>query len=394
MCFTSADCPDGEICADAPFLELPFCVSPLAAQRRLAVKPIDIPQSNGFTFERCTVDEDCASDRACFFFIAADLEPCDGRTNCACSPPSPQSCDSTADCRSSSEVCADSAFFDTPVCVSIAARDAYDHVRQIGIGDTCPILIPRDLPSTSLAAPREDDDPSFQASSADLSLSSASVRQMLTTAPANQGYDRLSGSIVGGLFASDALRPYMAGFFTLDDSFCSAVLISKKWILAAAHCMAEPGARVVFGGTVASAENAATTIQAVYRNPNFDESKRGDLFDLVAAELRDEAPPSAKFMTVNSKVVIPEENSAVRILGYGRTSQADSSPLTLRQVDVTVVSPERCEEFFKDVLQPVRVRRKLQICIRSEREGCGTWYVMFSAHMRQCAYYCPMPISL
>lgn len=374
LCFTSADCLEGEVCADAPFLALPFCVSPLAAQQRLSVSAIDIPDSKGYTLERCTVADDCASERLCFYFAGDALEPCDGRTTCACAPPVLQSCESTADCISSSEICADSLYFSEPLCIAIVARDAYDHVKQVGIGDTCPVLIPQDLPLTSVTSPHGDK-PRFEGSSLTLSLSSTSVRQILSAAPASKGHDRLSESIVGGLFASEALRPYMAGLFISGNLFCSAVLISKRWILTAAHCVTEPGAEVVFGGTVASQQNVATTVQSLFRHPNYDQSKRGDLFDLAVAELKDDAPASAKFMTVNTKVSIPETDSAVRMLGYGFTSETDDSALRLRQVDVKVVSPESCEEFFKDVLRPVRVRSKLQVCVRSEREGCGTWYV-------------------
>lgn len=196
----------------------------------------------------------------------------------------------------------------------------------------------------------------------------------MAEAPARPGQDRLTGSVLGGLLASEALRPYMVGLFTPFDAFCSAVLISRRWVLSAAHCRPLEGTRVVIGDAVAVESNAVTTVRRVFTSPDFDRSKRIDLFDLAVVELEDEAPPFAKFMKVNSRVLLPEDNSVVRMVGYGRTSESDESRLALRQVDVSVITPAMCEEFYRELVRPVSIRKKVQICIRSQREGCGSWY--------------------
>lgn len=280
--------------------------------------------------------------------------PCVQGTLCYCAPPDPrlQTCSRTGDCKDPNEVCSEHALFDTPICASIGARDAYRHIIQIPAqDDVCPLLLPFDQP----------------------------IQRVARQSGPFGNRNRLRPAVVGGQEAVSALRQYMVGIFTKTDAgglnFCSGVLVGRRWVLSAAHCEIKVGAGVAIAEEDLSFtdQREATRVKRVFNHPEFDISRRFDLFDIAVLELEDDAPERAAFMKVNTRVRLPVDNTAVRIVGYGLQGPQDTSPLVLRQVDVTTITSRVCQQFYAGLVSPVRIFRKRQICIRSAREGCGVW---------------------
>lgn len=361
-CFVSTTCPRGEICAETPFARLPLCVAEQAERRWIALSRVRYRQRGArFSLEPCQRDADCARNRRCTSFRGArggrPLAPCGGSSDfCACYPRERRTniCAATRDCESRDEVCANTPLFQNQsVCVSIRAKEEYEHIEQVKSNDTCPVLL----------KPQPPREPT-------MSRMSHASRDVGVVA-----------RIQGGLLASDELRKYLVYVDVQNRTTCSAVLIAPKWIMSAAHCGLKVGALVVIGARarfpVPSGEFLSrTVIQRVEVHPKYKPSRRIDDYDVVVAELKDEAPREARFMRlIKDERDMPRAGDRVRAVGYGDSSDMSGEKITsLKQVDLRVFDIERCIELQNRRLPfPQEFDPKLQICVQSERERCGPW---------------------
>lgn len=179
--------------------------------------------------------------------------------------------------------------------------------------------------------------------------------------------------IVNGDDASANLLPYLVSIVRSGNFVCTGTLISRRWILSAAHCDVTVDDTVVIGLrrplSATSPDPVSVAISEVFVHESYDPDRRRR-YDIVAIQLAEDAPPSARPMQVNVNLSIPRARSFVRVLGYGRTSEggigaAIGEPI-LRQVDVPVTSGSKCEEIYP------RVDPELQVCAGYDDGGCDS----------------------
>lgn len=182
---------------------------------------------------------------------------------------------------------------------------------------------------------------------------------------------------------SDGLRKYLAYVDVRNRSTCSAVLVAPKWIMSAAHCDLRKGSLVVIGARARNPTPMApfllkTEIARVVVHPEYNPKLQNDLYDVVLARLKDEAPKTARTIPIIKDEGVPRPQQPVRAVGYGDTSATSQAKSTaLRQVDLRVLDIQQCNMLAQRFLPfPRDYNRKLQICVRSDRERCGPWYVV------------------
>lgn len=186
------------------------------------------------------------------------------------------SCTVTLDCSSRNEVCANTAFFpDQSVCVSVRARDVYDHISQVESKDQCPVLLRQNQ--------------------------SRSARNLLNS--------HVAARVEGGTVASADLRKYLACVDVTNMTTCSAVLIAQRWKMSVAHCDLRRGSLAVIDASArepTSGDGFKTVIKRVLVHPKYNSSRSIVMpqvfqlgiedYDVVVAELEGEAPSSKRPM--------------------------------------------------------------------------------------------------
>lgn len=195
--------------------------------------------------------------------------------------------------------------------------------------------------------------------------------------------------IVGGDAISDGLIPYLVAIQSFSEnfkawlSFCTGTLISKRWILSAAHCGIKKGHRVLLladntaDGIAETPEDGTVVVNItnVRSHPDYvEDDTTGSPFDIVAVELDRDIPTGAKSMSVNINVQIPETRSYVRVAGFGVQEQGDigGTRRSLNQVDVPVTSFSACNAAYQSV-SAIRIDEAKQVCAGYMRGECDSW---------------------
>lgn len=403
-CLVSSDCPNGFVCVLNPVWSIPVCASRDIAERRIALRPVALRKTSGLTMEPCSFNSQCQGARRCLEFSRRPRrQPCrPGGAPCACLSPKPPRCRSTSQCADKREVCArvNDIGIKLPICVSLAAAKEYDHIEQTEAQDDCPLLFFQDFPgaraggravrmtrvvrfenSTRQFAYRRSRIPSGSYVDAYGGMKSSITDKLivgmdnntllLTSRRVKIPNLRPTVAIVGGRPASSRLRKFMALIDT-GEGTCSGVVVGMRWVMTAAHCNVQRGAKVFIASRRDVDTGRALRVKRSVTHPQYCGPVTEE-FDVAMLELTTNVPAGTPFMKVNRFNRFPQVNAPVRALGYGEFAEERFDGI-LRQVDMRVVNTLTCAILFGTQAPPVeRLDLRVFICAAVQREQCGIW---------------------
>lgn len=167
----------------------------------------------------------------------------------------------------------------------------------------------------------------------------------------NRNYDR----IVGGVEVNIEDFPYQAQLLRNGHFFCGGSIISREYILTAAHCTngSVAGDFAIIAGSSHRGLGRTTKVSKIFQHPSYN--RQAD-FDISVLSL---ATPLTFGVGVNAialpQVHDPVANSSCFVTGWGRTSQTGQMSMHLRGVAVRVVSRIICRENYR-VINNVTLR--------------------------------------
>ncbi|ELK37636.1 Transmembrane protease serine 11F [Myotis davidii] len=153
--------------------------------------------------------------------------------------------------------------------------------------------------------------------------------------------------IANGYIAKKADWPWQASLQMDGTHYCGASLISEEWLLTAAHCFdtyKNPKLWTASFGTTLSPPLMRRRVQSIVLHENYAAHKHEDDIALVklstpvlfSEDVHRVCLPDAAFE------VLPK--SKVFVTGWGALKVKGPFPNTLRQVEVEIISNDRCNE--------------------------------------------------
>ncbi|KAJ6645392.1 Trypsin-4 [Pseudolycoriella hygida] len=165
--------------------------------------------------------------------------------------------------------------------------------------------------------------------------------------------------IVNGTVITINERPYQVALnfhyipFIYADFVCGGVIIGKKWILTAAHCLDK--AKVVRAGTSCSTWwGKMFNMKETYVHPNYTRVPlRNDVAILELdedIEYSDEIQP-IEMMTGLEKIPDNEDDYEIVVSGYGLPSfKSKEEDCGLKKIVVKTISRDECKQHYKTLL--------------------------------------------
>ncbi|KXJ71916.1 hypothetical protein RP20_CCG019308 [Aedes albopictus] len=167
--------------------------------------------------------------------------------------------------------------------------------------------------------------------------------------PWSNPFLRSSGRIVGGYEVDIADVPFQVSLQHDFGHFCGGSIISRKWVLTAAHCAAsseDPRMSLRVGSSLHSQGGQLVSVKRVVQHPEYDYSNVD--YDFALLELTEELELNEDLYAVE----LPEQDepvqdgSCLQVSGWGNTQSALETGAELRAAYVPAVNQEKCVEAY------------------------------------------------
>ncbi|KAK0087998.1 hypothetical protein PV325_008052 [Microctonus aethiopoides] len=160
--------------------------------------------------------------------------------------------------------------------------------------------------------------------------------------------------VVGGDDAAEGAHPYQVSLRSPSNShFCGGVILSKRWILTAAHCIVykNPSKVVVVAGTNRLSHGGVHyKVELVVSNEDYDSGRFANDIGLVRVTKDIEFTEKIHSIPVSTSDLFKEEYPAV-LSGWGSTSLGGSLPDKLQELELKVISQNKCKGFHAMVTE-------------------------------------------
>ncbi|XP_044840803.1 transmembrane protease serine 9-like [Mauremys mutica] len=186
-----------------------------------------------------------------------------------------------------------------------------------------------------------------------------------------------AGEIIGGQEAKPHSRPYMACLATQrrgDTYICGGFLVSKNFVLTAAHCNGDEITVTLGAHNIREPEQSQQKISVRHRIPHPQYNKTTLNNDIMLLQLAERAKLNRWVGTIalprTSKRVKP--GAVCSVAGWGGTStDGKSSPARLQEVDVVVMPDAACSR--KPNGSYYKYKSSTMMCVGDPKMGKDSW---------------------
>lgn len=175
------------------------------------------------------------------------------------------------------------------------------------------------------------------------------VPSILATPMVRPWYPPVTGKIVGGLPIGIEDAPYQVSLQTRSFHICGGSVISKDFVLTAAHCTYGGSAKdmtIRAGSELYRSGGVVIQVQKIIQHEQFDYFTIDYDFSLLRLV------KSIKFNELISAVALPEQDEAVDdetlciVSGWGNTQNTQESREKLRAAYVPSVNQDECKNAY------------------------------------------------
>ncbi|XP_026200673.1 duodenase-1-like [Anabas testudineus] len=163
------------------------------------------------------------------------------------------------------------------------------------------------------------------------------------------GQNGHGSEIINGEKVPEDSMLYMVSVQNDHGHVCGGFLISKDFVLTAAHCDDKNPTSVVLG-THNLKEAEKTAIKQKYKHEAYQQFSKGDDIMLLKLSIKVELNNRVQTVKLPESGINLKENQQCLVAGWGKTHDgALSIENELRMVDVSVINKEFCKTMWKDL---------------------------------------------
>ncbi|XP_055847902.1 trypsin-1-like [Episyrphus balteatus] len=162
------------------------------------------------------------------------------------------------------------------------------------------------------------------------------------------GVQGRSNRIVGGKVSAPHAQPWLAGLWRQGKLYCGATLISRNFLVTAAHCVysfSPNEIRVYLGGHEISKDyTEIRRIKAIHDHEYFDVVSFNNDIALIELDRPVQFGPKVQPVCLPSAGEADYSGVLGLVAGWGKTGEKDKTSPILRSVSVPVWSQEQCKD--------------------------------------------------